>query len=93
MIRDHELSWEEKGGEFERAYFQGRCSKDITKYVPARLMMDAILDVYTNSDGYWIGLQPGWTAYDGVNGGAENHCIHEYTIKDLKQALKTIRRE
>ena len=92
MIRDHELSWEEKGGEFERAYFQGRCSKDIIKYVPAKLM-DAILDVYTNSDGYWIGLQPGWTAYDGVNGGAENHCIHEYSIKDLKQALKMIRRE
>ena len=83
------LSWEEKSYYFEKRYFQGRYSKDLWKYIPNNIV-DAVNDVYVNQDGYWIGLHPGYTAYDG---GVEGHTIHEYLIEDLKQAIKTIREE
>lgn len=35
-------------------------------------------------DGYWIYFKPGWQL-DRI------HCIHEYTIQDVKRAFKGVK--
>lgn len=75
---------------FEARYSQGRHCRDISKLIPSGLT-EAVDEWYVNSDGYWLYVKEGWTAYDG--GSDVCHTIHEYTVEDLKSAIKTIRRE
>lgn len=77
--------------QYEDLYRQGRQAKDLWKYIPKKLE-DAVDDTAIDSDGYWIYLAhwDGWTCYDG---GEENIMIHCYTIKDLIEDIKTIRKE
>ena len=60
--------------------------------IPKRLE-DAVdfVDLRSNGedDPYWIFLKEGWVSYDG---GSDCGTIHERTVKDLKAAIKTIRR-
>lgn len=80
----------------EEAYYDafraGRTAKNIWKYVPAKLLScGAVTNAVADSDGYWVWLdfeEGGWRAYDH---GSDCGVIHEYTIKDLREALKTIR--
>ena len=66
----------------------------IWKYIPKRLE-DAIDDVeyrgfVEEGDAkYWVYLKDGWVAYDGGN---DCKTILAVTIKELKEAIKTIRR-
>lgn len=82
-------AWWEKEYAYEKAYAAGRQSKYIWQYIPAGLQA-FVIDAYSDSDGYWIWLESGYVAYDG---GDDCRIIHEYTINDLKQAIKTIRTE
>ena len=71
---------------FERASRAGNVSNGIWKYIPKKFY-SAVSDCSVDSDGYWVYLNKGWTAYDhDVDCG----IIHEYTIADLKAAIKTI---
>ena len=74
---------------FEMIYRQGRECKFLWTYIPKRIE-NAIQMVNVNCDGYWIYLNEGWVAYDGAD---DCGTIHEYNIKDLKSAIKTIRKE
>ncbi len=75
--------------EWEDRFRQGRYSKDIWKYIPQGIR-EGISYAGVDSDGYWIYLEPEWTAYDG-----DSDCgvIHDYTIELLKDSIKTIRRK
>lgn len=86
------MEWCEKEVAYERMYSQGRQAKNLWKYIPAKLA-EAVTYAFSDSDGYWILLnheEGGWVAYDG---GSDCGVIHEYTIADLKEAIKTIRKE
>ena len=81
----------EKEEAFERRQAQRRIAVDVWKYIPVKLY-EAVTRAFSDSDGYWIWLDHedgGWVAYDG---GEDCGTIHEYTIKDLKEAIKTIRK-
>lgn len=71
----------------EERYDYRRHSSDLWRYIPKKLR-HAVDDVEIDSDGYWIWLAPGYTAYDG---GEDCRQIHVYTIKELKEDMKTIR--
>lgn len=73
---------------YEKIYRQGRECKFLWTYIPKRIE-EAIDRVHVDSDGYWIYLNEDWVAYDGGN---DCGTIHEYNIKDLKFAIKTIRK-
>ena len=81
----------------EDAYAQkwdaGTVAADLYKYIPRRIAEAGAIDnAFADSDGYWIWLnheEGGWVAYDG---GEDCGTIHEYTIEDLKKAIKTIRK-
>lgn len=76
--------WYEKESRFgEHAH-----ASNLWKYIP-RKSCPAVDDAFVDSDGYWIYLKAGWTAYDG---GADCGVIHDYTISDLKASIKTIRK-
>lgn len=77
----------EKEEEYERRWASGRVPQDIWKYVPDKYA-DAVTDAFADSEGYWIWLGKDYFAYDG---GADCGSIHEYTVADLKEAIKTIR--
>lgn len=77
----------EKEDEYEQRWASGRIPTDIWKYVPQKLW-SAVTDAFADSDGYWIWLADDYFAYDG---GADCGTIHEYTVADLKEAVKTIR--
>lgn len=79
-------TWADKATAFESVYQRGRVAR-VWDYIPNRKMA-AIDDATTDTDGYWIYLNDGWTAYDG---GEDCGIIHEYNVKDLKDAIKTIR--
>ena len=82
------VEWWEKEEHFYDVYRSGRHATDLWKYIPERFV-EAIDDTAIDSDGYWIYLRDGYRAYDlDVDGG----IIHEYSIADLKEAIKTIRR-
>lgn len=81
--------WFEKQYAYERAYRSGSRSKNIWQYIPAYLQCH-VADAFSDSDGYWIYLDEGYTAYDG---GEDCGVIHDYTIADLKESIRTIRRK
>ena len=81
---DHEVNYYER-------FMSGNQAKNIWKYIPEKYM-EGVTDAFSDSDGYWIYLyheEGGWVAYDD-----DEDCgiIHEYTIADLKDAIKTIRK-
>lgn len=85
------MEWFEKEAAYDELYRQGRQAKDIYKYIPEKFR-EGVTEAFSDSDGYWIWLDHeigGWVAYDG---GEDCGMIHEYTIADLKAAIKTIRR-
>ena len=85
-------TWEERSQAFEDSYESGRTAKDIWKYIPKRLLdSGAVATCFADSEGYWVQLdfeEGGWRAYD-----YDDDCgiIHEYTIKELREALKTVK--
>ena len=80
--------WEDKATAYEENYRAGRTAKCIWTYIPAKYC-DAIEYAWIDSDGYWVHLNSEYRAYDN---GEDCTYIHEYTITDIKEALKTIRR-
>ncbi len=85
-------SWADKEAIYENIYRSGRQAKDIWKYIPQKYH-EGVTNAFSDSDGYWIWLnheEGGWIAYDG---GEECGIIHEYTIVDLMDAIKTIRKK
>lgn len=73
---------------YEAVYASGRQAKNLWKYIPEKFA-EAVDETNVDSDGYWIYLKNGYVAYDG----GEDCCqIHEYSITDLKAAIKTIRK-
>lgn len=80
------MEWFEK----EQAYTD-RCRTkgipaDVWKYVPKKYS-DAVYDAHADEDGYWLYLDEGYRAYDHAE---DCGVIHEYTVADLKEAIKTI---
>ena len=82
----HEITWEERGFLFEKKFHEGKCSKDIDRYIPSKAW-DAIDGTEADDTGYWIFLASGYRAYDHFE---DCRVIHEYTISELKEAIKTI---
>ena len=82
------MEWWEKEYLYEKRYRNGKVSTNIWKYIPDRLD-DAVDSAYVDGDGYWIYLNDGYTAYDG---GEACGIIHTYTVSDLKEDIKTIRK-
>ena len=82
------MEWWKKEQRFEEALQSGRASMDLWKYIP-QSKAEAVEDTATDIDGYWIWLAEGYSAYDG---GSDCGTIHEYTITDLRKAIKTIRK-
>ena len=83
------MTWAEKEERYSRQYAAGKVSTNLWKYIPYKYW-NGIYSAYTDADGYWITLDSTHTAYDG---GEDCGIIHEYTIADLKDAIKTIRRK
>ena len=85
------MNWASKEDNYERRWASGRISYDIWKYIPERVM-EGVTNAFADSDGYWVWLdheEGGWVAYDGAE---DCGMIHEYTITDLRKAIKTIRK-
>jgi hypothetical protein len=82
------MEWWEKEDRYERQYRSGRVARDLWKYIPKKVQ-EGVTDALADSDGYWVYLGADWVAYDG---GEDCGTIHEYTISDLIDAVKTIRR-
>ena len=78
----------DKADAFERRARSGTLPVDIWKYIPDKYQ-DGVDVANIETDGYWVWLEPGWVAYDG---GEDCTVIHEYTVKDLRAAVATIRR-
>ena len=84
------LEWFEKEDEYEKRWASGRVPDrwKLWNYIP-KSKHAFIDDVHADSDGYWIWLDEDHVAYDG---GEDCRIIHEYTLADLREAAKTIRR-
>lgn len=82
------MEWWEKEDIYARRWVMDKQAKDIWKYVPERLN-EAILDAEISSDGYWLWLADEYRAYDL---SADCGAVHEYTIADLRKAIKTIKK-
>ena len=80
------MEWFNKEVRFSEAYSSGKTCRNLWRYIPKKLHI-AVADCNTDFDGYWIWLDEGWSAYDH---GSDCGTIHEYNIKDLKEAIKTI---
>ena len=85
--RKRNMDWFEKEAAYERTYAAGKQAKAISRYIPDK-WWKAINGCSIESDGYWIYLNEGYTAYDH---GEDCGIIHEYNIADLKAAIKTIK--
>lgn len=83
------MKYENKEDAYARMYEAGRQATDIWKYIPEK-HMESVTDAFSDSDGYWIWLEDGFVAYDGAE---DCRQIHEYNITDLKEAIKTIRKQ
>lgn len=68
-------------------YRAGRQATNLWKYIPQKTL-SGVTNAFSDSDGYWIWLDENYVAYDG---GPDCGIIHEYTITDLKAAIKSIR--
>ena len=85
------MNWYDKESAYEQKYRNGTVATDLWKYIP-QSKMQGVKDAFSDSDGYWIFLdheEGNWFAYDAYEDGG---IIHEYTIADLKNAIKTIRK-
>lgn len=85
------MDWADKENAYADLYRAGRESRNLWKYIPKKVH-EGVNDAFSDSDGYWIFLDHeigGWVAYDG---GEDCGMIHEYTIADLREAIKTIRK-
>lgn len=86
------MDWAEKEYRYQEQFRSGKQAKNIWKYIPASVACH-VDKAFSDSDGYWIWLENDdegcWRAYDG---GEDCGIIHEYTIADLKDAIKTIRK-
>lgn len=84
-------AWQ-KEREYGERWNAGRINgRDLWRYVPQKVA-EGVTDIFADSDGYWVWLDHedgGWVAYDGAE---DCGMIHEYTIADLRDAIKTIRR-
>lgn len=83
--------WFTKESDYEDRYRRGKVPHDswsLWKYIPKEKQA-FVSRVSIDSDGYWIYLDEGFVAYDG---GEDCGIIHEYTISDLKEAARTIRK-
>lgn len=76
--------WWEKEAAFEAAYASGRHAKNLWKYIPNRFA-EAIDETLVDQDGYWVYLKEEWNM-DG------ERTIHCYTVADLKEDIKRIRK-
>lgn len=84
------MEWFEKEEAFEKRWCAGRINPDkIWKYIPASKQA-FVTFASVDSDGYWVGLDEDHVAYDG---GEDCRTIHEHTVSDLIEAIKTIRRK
>ena len=83
------MEWYEREERWECTRSAGRQVKNIWKYIPHRLV-DAVNEAEVDLDGYWVYLADEYVAYDG---GEDCKVIHEYNVSDLKDAIKTIRKE
>lgn len=84
--------WRSNEDRYADRWQRGQISRDIWRYIPESVRA-GVTDAFADSDGYWIFLDhesSGWVAYDG---GEDCGIIHEYTIEDLRKAVKTIRKE
>jgi len=84
------MEWFKKEANYEKVYRSGRQARNLWQYIPAHLACH-VTKAFSDIDGYWIWLdnEDGcWRAYDG---GEDCGIIHEFTIADLKKAIKTIR--
>lgn len=82
----------EKETEYCERFRQGRTARDIWKYIPKKVQ-EGVTNAFADSDGYWVLLdyeEGGWVAYDG---GEDCGIIHDYTLEDLKESIKTIRKK
>ena len=84
------MEWFEKESAYAERYASGKIATNLWKFIPAKLD-EAVYDAFADADGYWIYLnsEAGWRAYDHAD---DCGLIHEYTISDLKDAIKTIER-
>ena len=81
------MVWTDKVSVYEDKWNAGTVAKDIWKYIPVGKQA-FVVDAFADSDGYWIWLDAEHVAYDGAE---DCGTIHEYTIADLREAIKTIR--
>lgn len=77
--------WFEKEQDFETRYRNGTHCRNLWKYIP-RNKLEAVDDATVDSDGYWVYLADGWTD-DG------DRVIHAYTVKDIVDAVKNVKKE
>lgn len=82
-------NWVDKEEKYDELYRQGRQATNLWKYITASKQA-FVTNAFSDSDGYWIWLDEDHVAYDGADDCGQ---IHEYTIADLKDAIKTIRRK
>lgn len=78
--------WFEKETEYESRWRSGRIPTNIWKYIPGK-HRTGVMNAFADSEGYWIWLNDGYRAYDHAE---DCGIIHEYTIEDLRAAIKTI---
>ena len=78
------LDWLKKEETYADLYRAGRQATNLWKYIPKSV--SGVTNAFSDSDGYWIWLDENHQCYDDGEG-----MIHEYTIADLKAAIKTIR--
>lgn len=81
----------DKEDRYIERYKNGQVCTNIWQYIPYKVM-EGVTNAFADSDGYWIWLdyeEGGWVAYDG---GEDCGIIHEFTMADLKEAIKTIRK-
>lgn len=76
---------------YAEAFRRGTYARDLWKYIP-RNKLDGVTNAFSDSDGYWIWLDHEGGGYVAYDGGDDCGTIHEYTIADLRAAIKTIRK-
>ena len=83
-----EKDWWEKMEEYEDRYMANRQATNIWKYIPQK-KRECVTNAFSDRDGYWIWLDEEHVAHCGAE---DCGIIHEFTIEDLKNTIKTIRK-